>query len=128
MNSKAIYWIESAEYDLDTAKAMFDTGRYLYVGFTCHLTVEKLLKAAIANSGKFPPKIHNLPKLADEGNITGKLSEKQIEFLVRVNPLNIEGRYPKYRSKINSILTPDRCKELIQETEEFYVWMQEYLK
>lgn len=49
-----------AEYDLETAKAMLDTKRHLYVGFMCHQTIEKGLKAVIAKTGDFPPKIHNL--------------------------------------------------------------------
>ncbi len=32
-NDKVTYWIEMSEYDLDTAQAMLDTRRYLYVGF-----------------------------------------------------------------------------------------------
>jgi hypothetical protein len=31
-------WMEQARYDLDTARAMFDSGRYLYV----HFVVNKL--------------------------------------------------------------------------------------
>ena len=38
---KAIYWLDSAEYDLQTARAMLETRRLLYVGFMCHQTVEK---------------------------------------------------------------------------------------
>ena len=60
MNEKVKYWIDLAEYDFETAKAMFDTKRYLYVGFMCHQTIEICLKAVIANTGDFPPKIHNL--------------------------------------------------------------------
>ncbi len=30
------YWIDIADYDLKTAEAMLETGRYLYVGFMCH--------------------------------------------------------------------------------------------
>jgi HEPN domain-containing protein len=41
----ASYWAEIADYDLDTAEAMLATKRYLYVGFMCHQTIEKLLKA-----------------------------------------------------------------------------------
>lgn len=41
---KVTYWLDSADYDLETAKAMLDTGRLLYVGFMCHQTVEKVLK------------------------------------------------------------------------------------
>lgn len=30
---KATYWIDSADYDLQTTKAMLETKRYLYVSF-----------------------------------------------------------------------------------------------
>ena len=39
------YWIDLAKYDLETAKAMNLTKRYLYVGFMCHQVMEKVLKA-----------------------------------------------------------------------------------
>lgn len=29
-------WAEISDYDLDTAEAMFQTMRWLYVGFMCH--------------------------------------------------------------------------------------------
>ena len=35
INNKVTYWIEMSEYDLDTAQAMLNTHRYLYVGFMC---------------------------------------------------------------------------------------------
>ena len=47
MNEKVNYWLDLARYDLDTAKAMLDTKRYLYVGFMCHQTIEKGLKDAV---------------------------------------------------------------------------------
>ena len=39
------YWSESSKYDFFTAEAMLKSKRYLYVGFFCHLSVEKILKA-----------------------------------------------------------------------------------
>ncbi len=42
---KVKYWSDLSEYDYDTALAMMQTGRYLYVGFMCHQTIEKILKA-----------------------------------------------------------------------------------
>ena len=39
---KVRYWDEMAGYDLETAKAMLSTKRYLYVGFMCHQSVEKI--------------------------------------------------------------------------------------
>jgi hypothetical protein len=34
--SKVEYWIDLAIYDFDTAKAMNESKRFLYVGFMCH--------------------------------------------------------------------------------------------
>jgi len=33
---KVAYWLDIANYDLDTAEAMHQTGRWLYVAFMCH--------------------------------------------------------------------------------------------
>jgi HEPN domain-containing protein len=38
------YWLDIAEYDLRTAEAMFETGRWLYVVFMCQQAIEKLCK------------------------------------------------------------------------------------
>ncbi len=124
MNEKAKYWIDLAEYDLETAKAMLETKRYLYVGFMCHQTIEKGIKAIIADSGSFPPKSHNLIDLAKKANIYSILSKEQKNFLVDLNPLNIESRYPTYVNKINSILTESRCKAILSDTEVLYKWIK----
>ena len=41
MNDKVTYWIEMSDYDFDTAKAMLETKRYLYVAlrFSKHIGV-----------------------------------------------------------------------------------------
>ena len=57
------HWVERSQYDLDTAKAMLDTGRYLYVAYMCQQTIEKILKALIAQEGKENFPIHNLNHL-----------------------------------------------------------------
>jgi HEPN domain-containing protein len=41
-------WIALADYDIETARHMLATTRYLYVIFLCHLALEKLLKAHVA--------------------------------------------------------------------------------
>ena len=43
ISDKVKYWLELAEYDLETAKVMLNGGRYLYVGFMCHQVIEKIL-------------------------------------------------------------------------------------
>lgn len=127
MNSKAIYWLETSEYDLDTAKAMLDTGRHLYVGFTCHLTIEKCLKAVIAEKGEFPPKIHNLIDLAMKSGIWDIIDDEYHKFLRELNPMSITACYPDYRSKINTTLTQEYCKQLYFKTKELWTWTKDRL-
>ena len=58
-------WIAMAEYDLETARYMLHSGRYLYVIFLCHLALEKLLKAHVCEATQtMPPKTHDLIYLA----------------------------------------------------------------
>ncbi len=47
-NSEHInYWIDSAEYDLDSAFEIFEVGRYSWSLFIGHLALEKVLKAIV---------------------------------------------------------------------------------
>lgn len=124
MNEKVNYWLDLARYDLDTAKAMLDTKRYLYVGFMCHQTIEKGLKAAIAKTGVFPPKIHNLIELSKKASLYYMFSDTQKDFIMGLNPLNIESRYPSYIEKINEILTETRCIEILSNTKELLQWIE----
>jgi len=44
MNKSAKYWLDLSEYDFETAQAMLQSKRFLYVGFMCHQSIEKSLK------------------------------------------------------------------------------------
>jgi len=44
-------WLERVDYDLQTAEAMMNTGRYIYAVFMCQQAVEKGMKAFINNTG-----------------------------------------------------------------------------
>ena len=70
MKKEVKNWFSSAQYDLETAEQMFNTGRYIYTIFMCHLAIEKLLKAKVQEiTGKTPPKTHNLRYLIKLSNI-----------------------------------------------------------
>jgi len=92
------------------------------------MIVEKSLKAIVAKqTEKIPPKIHDLPKLANLGGIWDTLSDAQRELIKKLIPLNIEARYPKYKDKINESLTIIFCKQILAETEEFLCWIKQQL-
>jgi len=61
MNKAINYWIELLDYDFETAEAMFQCKRYLYVGFMCHQTMEKAFKAYFSKQkGETTPYTHSL--------------------------------------------------------------------
>ena len=74
---KTAYWLDIADYDLDTAEAMHQTGRWLYVAFMCH---------------------HN-----------------------------IEARYPEDKEELARTLTPQACRQIIDETKQMQQWIKEHL-
>lgn len=119
------YWVEQAEYDLETAIAMQKTGRYLYVGFMCQQTVEKALKAVIAKQGTFPPKTHDLVRLVGLAGISDLLSEEQNRLLDDLYPLNVEARYPSDKEKLAKALNKVTCGKFITETGAMLKWIKE---
>lgn len=128
MNDKVTYWIEMSDYDFDTAKAMLETKRYLYVAFMCHQTIEKILKAYWSKVLEEPPlKIHSLSRLAEKSGLDIDMSEEQTDFIDELEPLNIEARYPSYKERLMRSLTSDRCKELIEQTDKLRTWIKSKL-
>jgi HEPN domain-containing protein len=127
LNEKTAYWLEIADYDLETARAMLETGRYLYVGFMCHQVIEKTLKAAIASSEGLPPKIHRLRRLAELAGLYERMSEDQHHHLNILEPLNIEARYPSEKNRIGSELSADRCWSIVKQTQELCEWIKTML-
>ena len=128
MNDKVIYWIEMSDYDLETADAMLVTGRYLYVGFMCHQTIEKILKAYWSNClEEVPSRIHSLSRLAEKTGIDQDLSEEQLDFIDRLEPLNIEARYPSYKERLMKSLSKEYCQQLLKETKELQQWIKNKL-
>lgn len=123
---KTDYWFDSADYDLQTARAMLETKRYLYVGFMCHQTIEKALKGIFVSRRPEEdlPYIHSPVRLANLSGISGEMSEEQLSLLDILSPLNIEARYPLHRERLLRSLTPKRCGDLITKTEVLLEWLK----
>ena len=128
IEEKITYWLEVSAYDVDTAKAMLDTGRYLYVGFMCHQAVEKILKALfVRNNTEVPPYTHSLLKLAKGAGCYADLSETQKDLLDQLDPLNIEARYPSYKEQLLKQLSKPICTKMFSDTKEFTEWISKKL-
>ena len=121
---KAIdYWLNLAEYDLKTAKVMFDGRRYLYVGFMCHQVIEKALKGLyVKQHNKIPPYTHNLLTLCAAIEIA--LTDEQQGFFAELNPLNIEARYPEMKEKLGKDINKKKAHILLEKTRSVYKWLK----
>ena len=130
VNDQVEYWLAIADYDIETARAMLKSGRLLYVGFMCHQSIEKALKAVISSDcgeGELPPKIHDLSKLAVRANLFDIMSEEQQDFIETLNPLNIKARYPEYKANLAAGITKESSRELLKKTEELLCWIKKQL-
>jgi len=125
---KIKYWISLSDKDLIVSKDMFEKRHYLYAGFLCHLSIEKILKAVYTKlKEETAPRIHDLPLLAVKGEFYEKFSEEQKMFLNSLNPLNIEARYPEYKSMLSKSLNKKKCVELIENTKILQQWIKKKL-
>ena len=126
IKEKVQYWLDLAQYDLDTAYIMLEGQRYLYVGFMCHQVVEKVLKAATWSiKGEAPEYTHSLTRLLRKSGLEGEQFQENFYRLMDfLEPMNIEARYPTQKEKLLSSLTQERSEHIIMETKEFFEWIK----
>lgn len=92
-------WFKQAKYDIGTAHAMLEKGKYIYCVFMCHLSVEKALKALYAKIlDENPPKIHSLVYLAQRTRV--KLPSRIRDFLENLDKISVPTRYPEELGKL----------------------------
>ena len=128
MRDTVKYWLELSEYDLETAKAMLATKRFLYVGFMCHQSTEKVLKALYSKKNNdTAPYTHSLAYLVKLTDLDENIPEEYDDLLNDLEPLNIEARYPSYKEKLLAELNESRCNSLILNTNKFVSWIKEKL-
>jgi HEPN domain-containing protein len=120
-------WVDQAQYDLETAKAMLSSGRHLYVLFCCQQAVEKALKAIIVRrTGELPPRVHNLLRLAEAAQV--QPSADQSRFLGELSAYYIQSRYPEEIKAAGSSVTRSLAEEVLRATEKSLQWVLSMLE
>ena len=124
MTEKHDEWLKQANYDMDTADAMFASGRYLYAVFMCHLSIEKSLKGLYSKElAEVPPKTHNLLYLLKK---IGKKPDKDLlKFITKLNTSSVATRYPDDLSKIQAAYTKEITIEMIEKSKDALKWVKE---
>lgn len=120
-------WADRAEYDLETARALLASKRYLYVLFCCQQSIEKALKAVIVSkTGELPPRIHNLPRLAELGGLAA--NQDRMQLLAQLSTFYIQSRYPEDIDALAASTTNEDAQKAIRQTEELIKWLLSLLK
>ena len=116
-------WLERSQYDWETAKAMLESGRYIYVAFMCQQAIEKRLKAYIEDKGMTPPRIHNLINLSKMVEVYGFMPDNIKDFLEELTSYYLDSRYKEDIAKLVAFMNRDRAEGYLQKTEEVLQWL-----
>jgi HEPN domain-containing protein len=120
-------WLESAGYDIETARHMLSSGRYIYVVFFCHLVLEKMLKALVTEvCGKPAPRSHDLIFLVNQADTS--LEPKLYEFVSKLNNASVPTRYPSDLQRILLEYTEQVATSYLKQTEEVAQWLKSHPK
>ncbi len=106
-------WFAQAQYDMDTAQIMYDSGRYIYVVFMCHLSIEKALKGLTRQKfQKEPKKSHNLEYFCEILEI--ELPARIRDFIDNLNDSSIPTRYPEELRLIHKDFPKENVSHILQ--------------
>jgi len=124
---KYLYWADIAEYDMASAEAMLNTGRYAYVAFMCQQSLEKLAK------GLYNYYIDdNVPRVHNISFVIGKVldyleigeDESRFHLFDKLAAYYLQGRYPSFKEKISQLINEEQAIKLLDESKEAFAWMK----
>ena len=126
MSKKVQQWLDRVEYDLRSAEAMFEAGRYIYVVFMCQQAVEKCLKAVILTKAREVPPIHNLRRLAELTGLT--IDSEKLKMLDFLSEYYVNSRYKEDLAELSKGLTKDFAGEILVFTKQVIEWLIQGIK
>ena len=93
------FWLDSAEYDMETAEAMLSSGRWLYVVFMCQQAIEKLVKGLYTLYVEDNvPRTHNITFLvqAFEDQLPVAVTDDRYDLFTKLRAFYLDGRYTDF--------------------------------
>jgi HEPN domain-containing protein len=120
------YWLDTAEYDLASAEAMLNGGRWIYVVFMCQQAIEKLVKGLyILYADDNVPRTHNISALIEkiESKFPEPPKEEYRELFGELTLYYLNGRYTDYKQKLDERLGEREVKNVLNLTKEAFAWL-----
>ena len=121
-------WLDRVAYDMDTAKAMLQTGRFIYAVFMCQQSLEKCLKALLAYEDKEIVPIHNLRRLAEQASVIQELDESTLVKLDFLSNYYINARYKEELHQLSKGINEPVVQDFIQFSEGLITWLCQKMK
>jgi HEPN domain-containing protein len=121
-------WLERVDYDMETAKAMSQAGRFIYVVFMCQQALEKGFKAFLVHRSKEVVPIHNLRRLAEHAEVVHELDEDKLVKLDFLSHYYINARYKEDLNQLSKGVTASVAQDFIQFAEEIIAWLRQKMK
>ena len=121
-------WLDRVAYDLDTAKAMLQTGRLIYAIFMCQQALEKCFKALLAHEDREVVPIHNLRRLAEFASIIQELDDPTLLKLDFLSSYYINARYKEDLEELSKGITDTVAQDFITFTEGIIEWLCQKMK
>jgi len=128
MNAQQKYehWLDIAQYDLETAKAMLSSGRWLYVVFMCQQAIEKLSKGLYTlYVDDNIPRIHNIKTIFDyfEDKLQVAIPKDISDFFNTLSAYYLNNRYPDFIDKLSSQIKEKEATKILSRTEGVFSWL-----
>ena len=128
-SDKFEYWQDIAQYDLETAQAMFTAGRWLYVVFMCQQAIEKLCKGLyLLFIDDDVPRTHDINLLITK--FAHKLPEpvaddKRLLF-AKLSAFYLNNRYPQYKERLSASLSREDAQNILENSKEVFAWLMTF--
>jgi HEPN domain-containing protein len=121
-------WLNRVAYDMDTAKAMLQTGRLIYAIFMCQQALEKCFKALLAHEGREILPIHNLRRLAEQTNVIKEFDDSTLMKLDFLSSYYINARYKEDLDQLSKGVSESVAQDFIEFSEGLITWLCQRMK
>jgi HEPN domain-containing protein len=120
------YWLEIAQYDLETADAMFSSGRWLYVLVMCQQAIEKLVKGLYTlYVDDNVPRIHNIKALFQrfDNKLPVKVPDDKYKLFDALSWYYLDTRYPDFVRTLGTQVNNAKANTILSQTKETFSWL-----
>jgi HEPN domain-containing protein len=120
------YWLDIAQYDLETADAMFTAGRWLYVVFMCQQALEKLCKGLyLLYIDDDVPKTHDINALLTKFTdaLPSVVDDSRRQLFARLSAFYLNNRYPEYKERLSMSLNKAEARSILEASRETFTWL-----